>query len=314
MNAFHQQKPATSLQEQIDLLKYRGLLIPASELTKTKQHLSHISYFRLSAYMRPFYIPNQEDHCFFERTTFSQILNLYIFDRELRLILLDAIERIEVSLRAVLGNVLAEHHGSHGYLDKTLFDTNYNHHWLMDELAGKSKDRNCEIYLKHYREQYPQAPEQPPVWMALEMLTFKQVSTLFSKLRNKEDKQAIESFYGGLNHTVLSKWFRAISDLRNLCAHHSRIWNREFGSRPMIPKKVPHNLIVPNISTVSSTEEIDPYKRLYWFVSVVNVMMQYANPNSDWKYRLKEHILSNTEISTEHMGFPENWEEDPFWD
>ncbi|GAB6071139.1 Abi family protein [Thiomicrorhabdus hydrogeniphila] len=313
MNSYHQHKPSTSLSEQLRILKSRGLIWLSSEQTKVEHHLSHISYFRLSAYMRPFYVPNQNEHHFVEGTTFSDVLALYIFDRELRLILLDAIERIEVSLRAVLGNVLAENHGAHGYLNPNIFDTRYNHEWLMRELANKAQDRNCEIYLRHYRQQYPEAPDQPPVWMGMEVLTFKQVSTLFSKLRIDNDKHQIEQYFGGLTHALLSKWFRAISDMRNLCAHHSRIWNREFGSRPAIPRRVPREILLPQLDTTNSSDDIDPYKRLYWFVSVIQIMMNFANPNSEWKLRFIEHINSHSHIPFANMGFPENWQDDPFW-
>lgn len=313
MNSYHQQKPSTSLSEQLELLKSRGLSWPDSDTDKVEQHLSHISYFRLSAYMKPFYTPNQAQHNFIEGTTFQDVLDLYIFDRELRLIILDAIERIEVSLRTVLGNVLAEHYGPHGYVDYNIFDTNYNHRWLMQELANKTQERNCELYLKHYREQYPTAPTQPPVWMAMEVLTFKQVSTLFSKLRVSNDKKQIQRYYGQLNHTLLSKWFRAISDLRNLCAHHSRIWNREFGSRPAKPKSIPKNLKLPAMTDLQSKHSIDPNKRVYWFLSVLQIMMNFTNPNSEWKARLIEHIRSYPQISLTHMGFSENWQDDPFW-
>ena len=114
-------KPAVSTDEHIELLRKRGLLIP-DEL-RAKAYLANISYFRLSAYARPFYRPNQPNHHFIQGTTFEDVLKRYVFDRELRLLLLDAIERLEVALRAQVTNTLGEHHGPHGYLQSALFDS-----------------------------------------------------------------------------------------------------------------------------------------------------------------------------------------------
>lgn len=148
---------------------------------KAKRYLKNISYFRLSAYTRPFYIPsNTDDHRFISGTTFDDVLKLYIFDRELRLLLLDAIERIEVSLRAQMTQVLATHHGPHGYLlAAALFDSRYRHDWLADELKQKSEQREVETFLNSYRRKYPRSPVQPPLWMALELLSFGQISNYF---------------------------------------------------------------------------------------------------------------------------------------
>lgn len=229
-------KTAHSIEQQIATLRDRGLLI--ADEARAHHYLANISYFRLSAYTRPFYQPRMQEHHFLPNTCFDDVLQLYIFDRELRLLLLDAIERLEVSLRAQMSNVLAEHHGPHGYLKAEIFDTRYNHDWLLAKLEQLGSARQVESFLAHYRKKYNAAPKQPPIWMAVELLTFKEVSTLFSQLRLSVDTQRFERHYG-VKMPVLRSWFRSLSDLRNVCAHHGRVWNREFGSRPEIPKKQP---------------------------------------------------------------------------
>src|SRR5690606_21398478 len=163
-------KPSFTIEQQISLLRERGLHIP--DENRTKRYLSNIGYFRLSAYTRPFYQPNTSTHTFIENTAFDDILRLYVFDRELRLLLLDAIERIEVALRAQLANTLAEHYGPHGYLDSSIFDDRYNHAWLLDKLKEEANASSPETFVTHYRSKYIGAPKQPPVWMAVELLTF----------------------------------------------------------------------------------------------------------------------------------------------
>ncbi len=193
MTAFN--KPAKTLDEHIALLKARGLCIPDED--RARHYLSNISYYRFSAYTRPFYIPNETDHRFLPETTFDDILTLYIFDRELRLLLLDAIERIEVSLRAQMTNLLAERYGPHGYLDVTVFSDDFDHQRLLQTLSRECSGREVEVFINHYRKKYLNAPEHPPVWMSMELLTFSTVSILFAKSERSQTEGKLKTFMGG---------------------------------------------------------------------------------------------------------------------
>ena len=147
MNTFR--KPPLSVSEHINQWISRGLVI--SDRARAERYLSVISYYRLSAYTLPF---QQGDplHNFRAGTTFEDILELYIFDRRLRLLILDPIERIEVALRARMTNVLAENHGSHAYLIKEIFDTRYDHDWLIKQIRKKCDDSQAETFIRHYRK------------------------------------------------------------------------------------------------------------------------------------------------------------------
>ena len=191
MNDF--QKPAYTSDEHLELLRGRGLVIEDEDTARF--YLANISYYRLSAYMRPYYVPESVEHTFQPGTRFEDVLVLYTFDRELRLLLLDAIERIEVALRAQLTNALAEHHGPHGHRDPALFHQRYNHEWLCKRLTKAADGPETEAFLRHYRENYPAAHEEPPIWMAAEILTFKEISILFATLRQPADKQRLEAHF-----------------------------------------------------------------------------------------------------------------------
>lgn len=313
MTAFR--KPPHSVAQQIDKLKARGLAIP--DQARAEHYLQNISYFRLSAYTRPFYAPDAADHRFIDGTSFDDILRLYIFDRELRLLLLDAIERLEVALRAQITNTLAEHHGPHGYLDPTVFHDRYNHAWLLERLNALTRGRDAEAFLAHYRNKYHGGPDQPPIWMAVEVLTFKEVSTLFAHLRQPADTQRIESHFHW-KYPVLRSWFRSLSDLRNVCAHHGRVWNREFGSRPEMPRKVtgPWPGVPISISTGSRLhpeQQIEPRKRLYLQAVVIEALMSVVSPGSGWAERLFRLLQQYPAVSRPHMGFPDGWHETDFW-
>jgi abortive infection bacteriophage resistance protein len=308
-------KPATTPSEQLDKLRQRGLII--DDEPRVLRYLSNISYFRLSAYTRPFYVPDEKPHRFLPGTTFDNVLTLYIFDRKLRLLLLEAIERLEVALRAQLTNALAEHYGPHGYLDPGIFDTRYNHSWLLEKMDKLVQERNVEVFLHHYRSQYASAPSQPPVWMVTELLTFKEVSILLANLRHEKDTQRIERHFGW-KFRVLKSWFRSLSDLRNLCAHHMRIWNREFGSRPEMPVRRPANwpnipVAIPTGSQLHPEQTLNPQSRLYMQVVVIESLMRIVSPRSSWSQRFVCLLDQHKNISRPHMGFPSNWEEELFW-
>jgi abortive infection bacteriophage resistance protein len=313
MTAFD--KRALTPDEHLAKLKNRGLNIP--DEVRARRYLANISYFRLSAYTRPFYVPNVAEHRFLAETKFDDVLMLYVFDRELRLLLIDAIERLEVALRAQLTNILAERYGSHGYLDPAVFDTRYNHAWLIDKLKEEAQAREVETFLAHYRQKYTAAPLQPPIWMAMELLTFKAVSTLFANLRDEADTKRISQHFGW-HHTVLRSWFRSLSDLRNLCAHHMRIWNREFGSYPVVPRKPPKRW--PQVpETIASGAHLDvhqtitPQRRLYMQLVVIETLMQVVNPESRWAERLIRLLDAHPQVSRTHMGFPPAWEQEAVW-
>ncbi|AVY94616.1 hypothetical protein DAI18_11620 [Microvirgula aerodenitrificans] len=308
-------KPSHSLDEQLAKLGARGLQLP--DIARAHHYLSNISYFRLSAYTRPFYVPDQAAHQFLDGTCFDDVLALYVFDRELRLLLLDAIERLEVALRTQLANTLADHHGPHGYLQAAVFDSRYNHGWLLDTLQHEAQARDVETFMQHYRHKYPEAPPQPPIWMAVELLTFKSVSTLFANLRHTPDTSRIETHFGW-KFPVLKSWFRSLSDLRNLCAHHARVWNREFGSFPELPRKPPQGWPVPPAAIATAAhrkpgQTLKPQRRLYMQILVIESLMRTVCPESRWAERLVQWLDRYPTISRPHMGFPADWETLPFW-
>lgn len=303
MNEFA--KPPLSVDEQLALWQRRGLHIPDPD--RARRYLSVISYYRFSAYCLPFQITG-DGHDFIPDVAFDDILDLYVFDRKLRLLLLDAIERIEVAFRARMTQVLSEHHGAHAYLKRGIFRSEYRHDWLLEQVENKCRQEQAEVFIKHYCSKYSN-PALPPIWMVMEILTFKEVSVLFAKLRQRDDKVAI-SAYWGLPDAVLRSWFRALSDLRNICAHHSRTWNREFGSRPVVPRRPPQ--LWSDLSPLPRTG-VDPTRRLYFFAVVIECLLRRINPGSSWHQRLRSLLDEHPNVSREHMGFPENWQQEPFW-
>lgn len=169
-------KPPLSLSDQIALLERRGMDVP--DRHKAEHYLRHISYYRLRAYWLPFEEPvaADGDHIFRARTSFEDVLSLYVFDRQMRLLVMDAIERIEVSLRAVWAHHMAMKYGSHGCLDVLHYARSDHHTKALTSLI-EEVERSRDTFVAHYKRKYGDPP-LPPVWMAAEVLSLGQLSKM----------------------------------------------------------------------------------------------------------------------------------------
>lgn len=214
-------KPATTHAQQVIQLQRRGMII--DDPTAAAFSLQHLNYYRLSAYWLPFEA-DHATHTFRPNTHFSQVLNLYVFDRELRLLVPDAIERVEVSMRSQWAYQLAHHHGPYAHLDAALAFK--SHLWRTNlEKLSTEVSRSDEPFIKHIRDTYTEA--LPPVWAACEVMSLGLLSRWYNNLRPMATRRAIAAVYG-VDEKVLESWLRHLSLVRNICAHHGRLWNREF--------------------------------------------------------------------------------------
>jgi len=297
-------KQAFSHEQHIEQWQTRGLLVPDHE--KASHYLGVINYYRLSAYTLPFQVGNPNHH-FKKDTNFDDILDLYIFDRELRLLVLDAIERIEVAIRSQINNYMSINYGPHWYLDEAHFTHSYTHKELLADIE-KHCQRKKEIFVKHYMEKYSE-PRLPPGWIIIEVLTFGQLSTIYDCLANAHDQKAIAKNFN-THAELLRSWTQSISYIRNVCAHHSRLWNRELGNAPKVPKKSDNWINTP-ISVADPNVRLT--KRLYIMLVIIEYLLQAVNKDSAWHTRLYELMLKHPNVSRAHMGMPNNWFEDNFW-
>lgn len=279
------QKPSLGIEEEISLLRNRGLLIPDPD--KARHYLQYIGYYRLSGYMRPF--QSLPDHTFKPGTDFDKILDLYIFDRKLRLHLLDALERIEISLRAVLNDALSVQLGTHWYLEKNAFRKSVDHPELLERLReemGYKSRRKRETFIAHYLDIYTD-PTDPPGWMMIQTLSLGSVSRLYEELNTPYQKAIASKF--DLDHIILISALHALSYLRNLCAHHSRVWNREFRIKPKIPRH--------KASTFTG-----PIDRLSAMIVIIDLLLACIAPESIWKDSLNKLLDEHPNVHKKSMG------------
>ncbi|NCC27725.1 MAG: Abi family protein, partial [Gammaproteobacteria bacterium] len=192
-------KPATTYAEQVALLQQRGMVI--DDPGEAEFYLQHLNYYRLGAYWLPFEA-DHATHRFRTGTRIADVLNLYIFDRELRLLVLDAIERVEVSVRSQWAYQLAHRHGPHAHLDPALAYRRRLWEQNLTRLADEV-NRSDEAFIRHLVETYTEA--LPPVWAVCEVMSLGQLSRWYNSLKPMATRRAIANVYA-LDEKVLQSW------------------------------------------------------------------------------------------------------------
>lgn len=289
-------KLALTVEQQVDLLISRGLKIGNRDAVS--HYLSFIGYYRLSAYCIPFQYGGKDTdrHNFRPDTSFEQILDLYIFDRKLRLLVMDAVERIEVAVKAAISNVASVNHGSHWFLREEFFTSNFNHNLFIEKVRKDTSINKSETFIRHYKSNYSD-PELPPSWMIFEMLSLGTVSLIYKFLK-PELKKEIASLFS-IHYSILESWLHTLSYLRNLCAHHSRLWNRVFTIKPKILKEC--------------RVHIPQGDKFFAQTFVVIRLLREISQDSHWEERLGHLIAEYSTIDISIMGFPKDWISLPIW-
>ncbi|KFC74546.1 Abortive infection bacteriophage resistance protein [Bosea sp. LC85] len=294
-------KPSLSISDQIVLLVRRGMAVP--DPARAEHFLRHISYYRLRAYWLPFEQPAAADgdHTFRKGTSFEDALQLYMFDRHLRLLVMDAVERIEVSLRGGWAHHLAVTYGPHGYINPQIYGDPANYATALASLIeeiGRSRD----TFIIHYGRKYSD-PQLPPIWMAAEVMSLGRLSKWIGNLGARADRQAIAKTYG-LDEKVLLSIAHHLTVVRNICAHHGRLWNKQFTVTMMVPNSPGSLKLAMNPQTT---------RKLYNTLATVGYMLQVIAPGSEWRRHLIELLDAYPLAPPAEMGFPANWRVLPAW-
>lgn len=303
-----------SFQKQIELLQSRNLII--DDEPKALSYLQEISYYRLSAYFLPY--QNAKDN-FENDITFEQIIKTYSFDRELRLLVFDCIERIEVAIRTQFIYQMALHYNdSHWQDNQNHFITPYynkignlvNPFADFQAIISKAKTaRTPETFIKHYISTYNK-PANPPSWMCFELLTIGELSHIYRGLKNNADKKRIADFFE-VHPTVFTSWLHTLTYVRNICAHHSRLWNRDLAIEP-------EKLLKPKGNWIAKPYENN--KRVFYFLCVLRYLLLRANPSNSMKQKLENLFNKYPTVPIKYLGIPSDgkgnlleWQNEPLW-
>lgn len=313
-------KPYLPVPDQLALIKGRGMIISDDALAEV--YLNRIGYYRLSGYWYPYRESKGSGASFVvgdqfrPNTKFSEIVELYVFDKKLRLLMMDVIERIEIALRVQITLELGKL-GAQAHRDARALHPNFqrasapgstesrHQKWLRlhDEAFARSK----EEFAKHFKSKY--ASEHPPIWIAAELWDFGGMSFLYSGMR-KNGQLAVAQFFGVPSFQIMESWLHTLNVARNICAHHSRFWNKPTPVQP----KWPTPAECPDLGHIATN--IHALTRVYAIACMCAHFLKTINPNSSWLKRFKALAAtfpSSSILVIKSAGFPQDWDKANLW-
>lgn len=289
-------KPHLTYRKQADQLINRGLVADVDTLIT---RLKSVNYYRLSGYWFPFRLPGDD---FKPGTTLDEIWDRYTFDRQLRCIVIDAVERMEIAIRTDIVYEFSLQYGPFGYKEKNNFPglSTASHNQLLISYYRETINSR-EVFVNHFKDKYGDEHELLPMWMAVEIMSFGMMLTFYTGLA-KNMKRKVSNKYG-IAFGVLESWLKTLNQVRNICAHHGRLWNRELGIKPRIPD---NNGIWKQPVVVAN-------KRIFGVLTILKYIINHIAPQSKWGSRLFKLLEDYPDVPIKSMGFPDNWRECPIW-
>lgn len=280
----------SGVNEQIQILQSRGLIIDDYEFAK--DFLEEVYFHRFLSYSVPFLVKGNS-HRYQAGTKFSTVVKVYEFDSQLRLLILGAIEKIEISVRTQFIN-LSWKYGPHFYLSHKLFR---DHKLLNDSIERiqyqmkASNDLLVNEYFSNYHD-----PQMPPVWSAVELVTIGQLSKWLMNLKHEEDKDAVAKRYK-IHYSILQAILDNLTLIRNSAAHHTRVWNQHYNFTCIIDDRhqsISHALCDGN--------------KIYGVLLLITYILKTLGMEQPFFNRLTE-LINIYEIDIAEMGFPNTWQQ-----
>lgn len=294
-------KPALPFADQVALLQQRGLVI--ADPLVAEQKLASISYYRLSAYWYPFRLRDAAGlqlSQFEPGTTFESVLALYEFDRELRLLIMDALERVEVAVRTRVTHQLGVAYGPFGHEDPANFHPQFNHVKWIAGLRDETT-RSSDAFVGHFQANYAGYPALP-IWMTTELISMGSLSFLYKGMTSADKNVVAAAFQ--LHPKRLQDWLHVLTYVRNVCAHHSRLWNRELSIRPQVmPEPEWQAPLMPRRD------------RIFCILLMLRYLLAQTGNGVAWRdacNALLLPIVANSRWRAA-MGMPATWLHHPFW-
>lgn len=281
----------------IQILKDRHLII--NDEIEAIAFLKNVHYYRLSAYFIPFQYAKESDKVdiFKPDTTFEDIKNLYLFDEELRNLVFTFLQKLELILRSQIAHIHAKNYGAFGYIENShslkrdlRIKDNFPFYELITQI-NKEKSRAYEDFIRHMREKYN--INDLPIWALVEILSFGSISKFFKLMQKNEQIEILKFFkLQDLRINVFENWLETLSYIRNICAHHSRLWNKNFVKKFKLDKH--YKFLNPQIQT----------DKIFYGFSVIMQVLK----DSQIKNGIERLIKKYPRIDMNAMGFPQNWQ------
>ena len=295
----HFSKSCLTPQQHITLLNSRGLSI--SDEHKAISYLTNIGYFRLSAYFYPLLEFPKENHRYKTGATFKSVMDMYRFDRKLRLLIFNEIEKIEVAIRSCITNYASLNFGNLFWLtDENYFNDEAKFRTTL-AVIDKEIQNSKEDFISHFSETYLE--DYPPAWMITEIIPFGSLTHIYMNLKDKGQKKKIAQHFG-LQAPVFASWLIVLGGLRNICCHHARMWNRELPISPTEPRQMKFGWI-----DSSRTDK----RRMYYRICMIRYFLFTVSPNNTFRDKLKALLAAYPNMDVRAMGFPAGWENEDIW-
>jgi abortive infection bacteriophage resistance protein len=292
-------KPWLSYAEQLDRLIARGLIV--ADRQAAEAFLAHVNYYRLSGYCLAF---EDTRHAFNDGCTFEGVRAAYDFDLKLRDIVTDALEILEVDVRATLAYEFGKLFGAFGHVDGSSFFYRFRHGEWLDSIRSEA-ERSKETFVEHFKVNYADFPDLP-IWIATETMSFGAISRMFSGM-NDRDRKAIAARYG-MQPNVLASAFHHLVYVRNLCAHHSRLWDRKWAIAPLLPKgKAWEHPLIPRGDRLYASLLLQ-----YQLMKGCRAVRQQVQA---WRDQLFQQLEQPPPVANAYwrMGMPADWRKHPAW-
>lgn len=285
----------------IETLRGRSLIIEDADYAT--EWMNKVGYYRLKGYGLHFRVTDADGKLteqYQVGTRFEALTDLYEFDRQMRMIVLDAIERIEVAFRSRLNETMASRHGPHWFMNASLFSDKcdsksgkliFDHAEFIAKTSEESRRNKESLSIRHYYRSYD-APPLPPCWMLGEVLSMGSWSKAYGMLRDRADQKPVADGFRASPPELIS-WIHALTNLRNTCAHHSRLWDRRFVTCPSKKGNLSHIL--------------DANDRLFAQVATLHYCLRSIEPDSGWLEDFEALLGHHPDVDFVPMGFPADW-------
>jgi len=292
-------KGATRPKDLVTLLKSRGLII--SDEKKAVSYLTNISYFRFSAYLHPLLKNPKTAHQYKIGATFEMALDMYRFDRKLRVLLFDELEKIEVAIRTAMNNLVSDALNDVFWMTENRHFSNPVSFTKSLALIQSELDRSKEEFIDHFKNKYFEP--FPPAWMISEIIPLGVLCSIFNNIQSMRIKKIVAGQFG-LPVPVFSSWILVLANLRNVCCHHNRTWNKDH-------LVIPANIISPVFPWIDTVKT--DAKRIYYRICIIKYILFTVSPNNRFTKKLKSLLAEYPTVDVCAMGFPVDWENEPLW-
>ena len=308
-------KTHMSVAEQIDLLQSRGMEV--SDPVRAEDWLRRVGYYRFSGFARPFRRTDADgklEERFVPGVSFRHVAALYVFDKKLRLAALDALERIEVAVRGEIARCLgAKDRLAHRNVGANVLRADFLSPWggwskWLSKHDFRVEQSAKDEFVRHHKDKYG---GQLPIWVSVELWDFEMTSRFYCGMKGAGQREVAEQFCVP-DAGVMVSWLRAMNFVRNVSAHHGRLWNRSVIGQP----KAASSDVIPGFNPPPAVDDL-ARSRIYPTLCAMVFLMRQICPRSQWTRRLRETLTSDFPDAPgrglNEMGFPPNWENSAFW-